>query len=286
MVFAQEFVYAVQQRFALIDVAKTQAVERKGKEPALDLHNEIKIITSSDETFALWSELISSYAQGELIDPDTRKKFKENKYWVPQKDGILNREFFKWLGNMTEADHVALLKHMLNRSGPKRVWKYPKVTMKQVSSVLESCYTAKEWIERRKRKHLVRTELHNLKPSLGLFNNQGEFVAAKWKLFKKEDNFSSAMMNVLLEAPGDDFCVSAKQVRNKNKNIEELSPYALEFFKVFLRQKQNFKPPIGNACFRSFNRASNHLGHWLEDKWEDAAANLKLGIINFRRIPG
>ena len=62
----QEFVNAVQQRFALIDVKKNQRDTRKetkkGKELVLDLHNEIKIITSSEEVFLLWSELISKYS--------------------------------------------------------------------------------------------------------------------------------------------------------------------------------------------------------------------------------
>jgi hypothetical protein len=54
-----------------------------------------------------------------LYDPETNplKKFKENKSWIPEKDGVLNREFFKWLGNLSEADHNAFAKHILNRSG-------------------------------------------------------------------------------------------------------------------------------------------------------------------------
>ena len=74
----QEFLGAIQQRFALIDVKtnqrKTKKDLKRGKEPLLDLHNEIKIITSSDEVFALWSELIAKYSQRELLDPETCEK--------------------------------------------------------------------------------------------------------------------------------------------------------------------------------------------------------------------
>ena len=59
---------AIQQRFSQIDVKRnqqeTKKVARKGKEPLLDLHNKIKIIMSSDETFDLWKELIIKYSQG------------------------------------------------------------------------------------------------------------------------------------------------------------------------------------------------------------------------------
>ena len=65
---------AIQQRFFQIDVKRnqqeTKKVARKGKDPLLDLHNKIKIITSSDETFDLWKELFTKYSQGELLDVD------------------------------------------------------------------------------------------------------------------------------------------------------------------------------------------------------------------------
>jgi hypothetical protein len=42
----QEFLDAIKQRFAAIDVKKTQSLMKRGKTPeeALDIHNEIKIM--------------------------------------------------------------------------------------------------------------------------------------------------------------------------------------------------------------------------------------------------
>ena len=149
--------------FAAIDVQKTQSLMKKGKtlEEALDIYNEIKIITFDDLTFALWNEVIASHSQGELFDPETNplKQFKMNKSWRPEKDGVLNREFFKWLGNRTEVDHHRFCKYLLRRSGNSYKYLYPKVTIKTISSVLIGCYSAKDWIEQRKRKQLVRREL-------------------------------------------------------------------------------------------------------------------------------
>jgi hypothetical protein len=275
----------------MIDVNKqlshvSASTSKKADKSMTNLHNEIKIITSSDETFELWSELISNYAQGYLIDPDTEKKFKENKNWAPQKDGILNREFFKWIGNLTEADHRDLCRHMLNKSGPKRKYPYPKVTMKVTNGVLSSCYTAKEWLERRKRKHILRQELLKIKPSLSFYDKNGEFQKKQWKKFKKDYNVTSATMNVLLETPGDEFYGPAKQTKNRNKSIEELSPYAKEFFKLFLKQKKNFMPPRGNVFFRSYDGQGAQLGDWPRSTWEDHVEDLKLAIIDFRNIPG
>ena len=107
--------------FSMIDVAKHQLELRKGaKNKLLTLTNEVKIITSSDETFKLWQEVISCAAQGDLIDVNSKEltKFKDHKNFESKKDGVLTREFFKFLGNLSEADHAKLCRHILNPSGP------------------------------------------------------------------------------------------------------------------------------------------------------------------------
>jgi hypothetical protein len=72
----------------------------------------------------------------------------------------------------------------------------------------------------------VRRELHNLKPRLQLFSVNREFSRSNWRIFKRNYNVTSAIMKVLLEAPGEEFFSGAKQMRNKNRRIEELSLYA------------------------------------------------------------
>jgi hypothetical protein len=53
------------------------------------------------------------------------------------------------------------------------------VTMKTISSILISCYSAKEWIECHKWKKLVRRELNRMKLNLQLFNPNREFWSEK-----------------------------------------------------------------------------------------------------------
>ena len=92
----------------------------------------MKIITSSDETFKLWQEVISYAARGDLIDVDSKEltKFKGHKNFEPEKDGVLIREFFKFLGNLSEANHAKLCRHILNRLSPSRKLPHPKVVVK------------------------------------------------------------------------------------------------------------------------------------------------------------
>jgi hypothetical protein len=66
--------------------------EGKTQEEALDIHNEIKTITFDNPTFKLWNKVISSHSPGELYDPEINPlwKFKENKWWTLEKDGVHN----------------------------------------------------------------------------------------------------------------------------------------------------------------------------------------------------
>ena len=109
MAINQEFVDVIKQYFSVIYIKKTQSLVKRGKthKEVLDIHNEIKIITFNDSTFPLWSEVIAGHSQRELLDPTTNplKKFKDNKTWKPKKEGAFNCKFFKWLRNLTKADH-------------------------------------------------------------------------------------------------------------------------------------------------------------------------------------
>lgn len=92
--------------------------------------------------------------------------------------------------------------------------------------------------------------LHNLDPSLGFFNLAGMLQHSNWREFKRNRNNTGPTMNVLLKRRGDDFFAKAKQVRGENKLVNEISPYASEFFKVFLDQKSGFVRPSALAYSR------------------------------------
>ena len=216
----QVFERAMLKRFSLIEVNKSLKISKtKAKEEKLKLTNELRLITAPDNVYKLWSEVISATAHGELFNPDTDKKFNAKQDWNLE-NYMLNREFFKHLGNLSYGELSKLAKHLLNQGGEKRRHSYPKVTVKKISSVLDDCYTTLEWVERRKRKNLVMKELHGIDPSLGLLNAKNEIISENWKKFKQERFFSSATMDVLLDRPGEAYFGQAK---NKRANKHALS---------------------------------------------------------------
>jgi hypothetical protein len=58
-----------------------------------DLKNEVKIITSLDETFNLWKEFLEKHSIGGLINPDIGVRFNQAKNFKVTKNFTLAREF-------------------------------------------------------------------------------------------------------------------------------------------------------------------------------------------------
>lgn len=270
----------------MIDVQKHQGALKKNKEKGVDIHNELKIITASQDVYNLWAEFISSQSQGELTDPESLLKINQLDSWDQEKDGVIPREFFKWLENCSARDLKNLALHLLGKIS-NRDHAHPKVTMKKVSKVLPNIYSTKEWLERCKRKQIVRKQIHYMKSSLGLFSNKGNFRRDKWKAFKKSYNISKATKNTLLIALGENFFSLAKMPSNKNKIVSKLSPFAVEFFRVFMGTKGKFARPLAKAFFRPYDMKDDELGDWDSGVWDESTASvLKLAIMDFRNVPG
>ena len=201
---------------------------------------------------------------------------------------MLTREFFKFLGNLSEADHAKLCRHILNRSGPSWKLPHPKVVVKQPTTVVEDCYSVKEWIERRKKKATARFQLHLIRPELGLYTDGNkQFVQTAWKNFKKEFSITKASMRVLLDwGPTDLYYTNQRQTQHRNTPCEDLSPYAKQFFTVFLEQREQFTRPDGEFYFSTFKSNSLTFSSFVSDSWSTMGRHSKLGVIDFRCIPG
>ena len=128
----------------MIDVNKNhQLSKKKGADDKLKLTNKLKIISAPDDVYGSWAELIVCASTSDLVDPDTCMKFNERNNWK-QESCAISRDFFKPLGNLSYHNFKKMVLHMLNRSGDKRTLPYPKVTIKNITSVLESCYSSKD----------------------------------------------------------------------------------------------------------------------------------------------
>jgi hypothetical protein len=148
-----------------------------------DLKNEVKIITSLDETFNLWKEFLEKHSIGGLINPDIGVRFNQAKNFKVTKNFTLAREFSKHLGNFTDKDLKVFVQHLLGKNLGQS-FSYPKETMHKTSKVHTSHYSTVEWVERRKKKMIVLQEFDAMDGTLeftkadGIVNNE---KCREWK---------------------------------------------------------------------------------------------------------
>jgi hypothetical protein len=123
--------------------------------------------------------------------------------------------------------------------------------------------------------------------NLKLFDSNGKYRKEMWKQFKKDYNITKPTKQLLITAPREDFFSVVKRPSAKNKNASKISPYAAEFFKVFLKSKGQYKKPEASAFLRPYDSSKDELSKWGDGDWDDYVnASIKLAIIDFRNIPG
>ena len=188
----------------MINVKKNQDAASRNQHDKLDIHNEIRLITTSDKGYNLYKEVISNHSKGLLIDLATLQPMKDTKNWDRERDGVLSREIFKWMGNMTEDDLRRLTVHILNRT-PGKTYPHPKVTVKKLHAVILDCYNIGIWLERVKRKQAVRKYLWLENRSLGFFGPKGNYHKEAWKSFKEKYNITPATKQLLFTVPKEEF---------------------------------------------------------------------------------
>ena len=192
---------------------------------------------------------------------------------------------FRHLGNLSYDELSKLTKHLFNQGGEKRRHSYPKVIVKKISSIIDDCYTTQEWVKRRKQKNLVMKELHAIDPSLGLLNPKNEIISENWKKFKKEQFFSSATLDVLLDRLGEAYFGHTKSKHAKNKTCSKLSEDAFEFFKSFIKHKSKFKKPTAYGHYCPYEWSRNVYNEWPAKVWNaNSCKRLVLGVIDFRSL--
>jgi hypothetical protein len=250
-----------------------------------DLKNEVKIITSSDETFELWKEFLEKHSTGGLINPDTGDRFNQAKNFKVTKNFSLAREFFKHLGHFTDDDLKVFVQHLLRKT-PGHSYSYPKVTVHKTSKLHISHYSAAEWIERRKKKMIVLQEFDALDGTLKFTRADGGVNNEKWKEWKKTHAVFVATWSVLLcVIPSAYF---AKRLTNEGKlkhacEFQEKFPEVLHFLRNFLRLKNNFNVSGGSAKFRTLKLDSLEFGR---DWTYEPGKRLSFALLDLRDTPG
>ena len=112
------------------------------------------------------------HSTGGLINLDTRIAFNQAKNFKVTKNFSLAREFFKYLGHFTDEDLKVFIQHLLGKT-PSRKIPYLKVTLYKTSKLHRLHYSVSEWMECKKKKLIILSELDELNGSLKFITAKG-----------------------------------------------------------------------------------------------------------------
>lgn len=250
-----------------------------------ELRGEIYLITSSDFVWGKWKRVFERHETGDLIDPDTGKFFREANGFTFMKP--LVREFFRALQGLSEYDIGRAAFHILHSEAtPKRTWIHPKIVFTKPKNFVPSCYSMREWAERKKMKTTILHELHKIVPEKKLIVKD-EVDQENWKAFKQEYKFTSASMSALIREAGEDYLRSKMVKGGKNRELPEHTARA---FLNFVKEKRivTFE---GGAHFNPVKVDPVKILGWpgVESRKAirvKAKDHFPFALIDFRNIPG
>jgi len=246
-----------------------------------ELKAELKLITSTEETWAIWCRLFDAHNNGDLVNPDTENTYKSDpKGKIPP----ILREFFRPLQGLTDSELYRAAEHILLET-PRRSLPYPKIFLKRPKHMKPSTYHIRQWCECRKRKTMAIREMSKLHPARELANADGEIDWKKWRAFKAEYHINGVSMRALIREAAP-FLAQRARMNEKKGSIDERETM---LYLNFLDRKKKAKFG-GVARFCTVGASNMVFGKW---DTHDSRASVRedprgcpFAIFDFRAFPG
>jgi len=98
---------------------------------------------------------------------------------------------------------------------------------------------------------------------------------------------TKATKNTLVNGHPDEYFSLMKMPSNTKESINKLSPYATEFFRIFLSNKDKFVKPEATALYKSYDMEKDELEMWGDNVWKELPCSMiKLAVVDFGQVLG
>ena len=270
----QTFSNAILTKFSSIDM------KTSGMKTVMELKGELKLITASAETWAIWLRLFDAHNNGDLVNPDTENTYRSDpKIKVPP----ILREFFRPLQGLLDSELYRVAQHILLETS-RRTLPYPKIFLKRPKHMKPSTYHIKEWCEYRKKKTMAIREISKLLPSQNLINTDGEIVWENWRKLKEEYHINGVSMRSLIRGASP-FLAQRSRKNEKKGSIDEREAV---LYATFLERKK--KATFGGVARFCPVSTTMKFGAWdshaTRASVKDDPRGCPFAIFDFCAIPG
>ena len=255
-------------------------MKTSGMKTVMELKGELKLITATEDTWAIWLRLFDAHNNGDLVNPDTENTYRSDpKIKVPP----ILREFFRPLQGLLDSELYRAAQHILLETS-KRTLPYPKIFLKRPKHMKPSTYHIKEWCEYRKKKTMAIREISKLLPSHNLINTDGEIVWENWRKLKEEYHINGVSMRSLIR--GASPFLAQRSRRNEKKG--EIDEREAVLYSTFLERKK--KATFGGVARFCTVTPAQKFGTWdthaSRASVRDDPRGCPFAIFDFRPIPG
>ena len=120
-VLLQTFSNAIIIKFSSIDM------KTSGKKTVQELKGELKLITATEATWAIWMRFFYAHKNGNLVNPDSEKPYKSD---TISKILPILKEFFHSLQGLQNYELYKTAQHILLETS-RRSLPYPKIFLKR-----------------------------------------------------------------------------------------------------------------------------------------------------------
>ena len=255
-------------------------MKRSKRKTVQELKSELKFITATEETWAIWLRLFEAHNNGELVNHDTENTYKiDSKVKTPP----ILREFFRPAQRLLDSELYRLAMHILLVT-PRRTLSYPKIFLKRPKYMKPSTYHMKEWCEYRKNKTMAIREINKLLPTRNLTNTDGEIVWENWRKLKDEYHINRIFMRALIREVSHYLAQRSKMNEKKCSNDEKETMLYLNF--LDRKKKAKFGGVARFCTVTSTMKFGTWDTHFSRASVRDDPRECPFAIFDFRAFPG
>lgn len=187
---------------------------------------EFRVICAPDELYNSIMNAFQWYESGDLVNPDTGNKWKDDvkDTWVRKYTVAYTFKCIRGLGKESLAELVERITEGLTGTGELDgdVELPPKVYIGQNRPKNKFCFSLKEWTDRKKQKNAVVRWLNRQYPD-ELWADDDVNVKV-WRRFKREKGFNSAHMDELIRRATKKFLSKFMKASDNPKREQEPPP--------------------------------------------------------------
>lgn len=178
-----------------------------------ELKGELKLITATEEIWAIWLRLFDAHNNEDLVNLDIKNTCKTV---LQVKIPTIIKELFCLAQGLFDSELYRVVQHILLET-PIKTMSYSKIFQKRPKHMKPFTYLIKEWCEYKKKNTMAIRQISKLWPIHNFTNIDGDFYLRNWKNLKDEYHINGISMRAFIRVAS--IFLAQRSRRNERKDL-------------------------------------------------------------------